>query len=208
MLWFLAGLGGLLLVDAFLGPPLLTLATMGRSLPVEPVAEPTSPDGPDGLPEVAWRDAVADIAQVADEAPPGVIIAASEHGMLGARAPHVVLIDLMGLHDRAFAHDGFSAAELFRRRPDLIWGAHRHYVGIRAEIHAADALWRDYLVYPDAFAYGLALRKDSPHLEVLSASVQARWRLRYPGLRMADHRAERPPTSAPADGPRAPGAPR
>jgi len=53
----------------------------------------------------------------------------------------------------------------------------------------APALWADYDVYPDAFTFGLALRRWGPHRAPLLALFRERFAAAYPGLRLDDHRA-------------------
>jgi hypothetical protein len=134
-----------------------------------------------------WRSS-REIAELARAAPPGTRIALTEHGLVGARAPDVPLDDLAGLNDRAFAH-GFSAAALLARRPALIWLPHWDYTQMIRDLLDADGLWRDYDLYPDAFSYGVALRKDAP--ELLRRDFAARFAAAYPGCALADYRASR-----------------
>ncbi|HYW81413.1 MAG TPA: hypothetical protein VE890_17645, partial [Thermoguttaceae bacterium] len=134
------------------------------------------------LPPVDRWDALQAMARIAHDAPPGTSIALSEHGLIGATAPQVVLIDLVGLHDRQFAMEGFSADELFRRKPDLIWMAHYHYTNIVGSIVDSESFWRDYTFYPGAFDYGLAIRRDSPRFRRLSELVGKQWANMYGDL--------------------------
>ena len=137
------------------------------------------------------------MASLAAAAPPGTTLALSEHGLVGAEAPDVVLIDLLGLHDRAFscagagAGAGFSTAELWRRHPDLLWMPHPDYTQMLLDILDSDELWRHYDYYPGAFTYGFALRRDGPRFAPLAALFAARWQATYPGLNPADHAATR-----------------
>jgi hypothetical protein len=134
------------------------------------------------LPPVDRWEMLGVMARIAKESPPGTTIALSEHGLIGAAAPQVVLIDLVGLHDRQFAMEGFSAAELFRRKPDLIWMAHYHYTHIVGSIVESERFWQDYTFYPGAFDYGLAIRNDSPYFEGLSKQIDQAWKDMYGDL--------------------------
>lgn len=134
------------------------------------------------LPPIDRWDALNAMARLAKEAPPGTTIALSEHGLIGAAAPQVVLIDLVGLHDRQFAMHGFSAEELFRRKPDLIWMAHYHYTNIVGSIVDSEAFWKEYTFYPGALDYGLAIRKESPHFNALSKLIDRAWKEMYGDL--------------------------
>jgi hypothetical protein len=158
----------------------------------------TAPDGivmpAAELPELdSWRASV-EMARLAADAPRGTVFAMSEHGLVGARAPDAIIVDLVGLHDRAFALGGFSARELMRRRPALIWMPHWDYGGmIRALLDDAE-LRRDFVFYPDAFTYGVAVRKDARALRELLA---ARFAAAYPGRALDDYAARFVATSLP-----------
>ncbi|MBN2476865.1 MAG: hypothetical protein JXB62_19820 [Pirellulales bacterium] len=143
------------------------------------------------LPAVDRWDAIQAMASLAERVPAGTVIALSEHGVVGARAPQATLIDLVGLHDRQFALHGFSAAELFRRKPDLIWLPHYHYTNILGGILQSDAFWRDYAFYPGAFDYGLAIRNDSPHRARLTVLVDQQWKALYGDRDLGQYRAVR-----------------
>ena len=91
----------------------------------------------------------------------------SEHGLVGAAAPDAVIIDVLGLHDREFARGGFRVDELWRRRPDVIWMPHPDHTQMVRDILDSDELWARYDFYPDAFSYGVALRRDGPHAAAL-----------------------------------------
>ncbi len=153
-----------------------------RTLP-QPGTAAVGPDyetaAAEPLPPVDRWQSILAVARIAHDAPAGTVIALSEHGLVGASAPQVVLIDLVGLHDKQFALDGFSAAELFRREPDLIWFPHYHYTHHVAGILHSEEFWRRYTFYPGAFDYGLAIRKDSVHFHELSRLVAREWKVMY-----------------------------
>ena len=141
------------------------------------------------LPELdSWR-ASEEMAALAAAAPPGARLAMTEHGLVAARAPDAVIIDVLGLHDRWFARHRFSAAELFRRRPDLIWLPHPDYTQMIRDILDSDELWRDYDFYPDALTFGVAVRRDGDAAAALRTSFAARFAADHPGLRLDDYRA-------------------
>ena len=165
--------------------PALSLPALAAVEEAHGVAAPTP------LPEIDSWLAAHEVARLAAAAPPGTTLALSEHGLVGAEAPDVVLIDLLGLHDRAFSGAGFSPAELWRRQPDLIWMPHPDHTRMLQDILDSDELWRHYDVYPDAFTYGFALRHDGPRFAALRALFSARWEATYPGLEPADHAARR-----------------
>jgi hypothetical protein len=145
------------------------------------------------LPELdSWQAAHA-IANMAMAAPTGTSFAMSEHGLPGALAPETTIIDVLGLHDPYFARHGFSAAELFRRRPDVIWLPHSDHTQMLRDLLDSTEFWNHYAFYPDAFFHGIALRTDSPNFARLAELLAAQWRKAYPGLPMADYRAARGP---------------
>jgi hypothetical protein len=143
------------------------------------------------LPELdSWQAAHA-IADMAAASPARTSFAMSEHGLPGALAPQVAIIDVLGLHDPYFARHGFSAAELFRRKPDVLWLPHADHTQMLREMLDSDDFWNHYAFYPDAFFHGIALRTDSPSYPRLAGLLWAQWQKAYPGLPMADYRAER-----------------
>jgi hypothetical protein len=143
------------------------------------------------LPELdSWRSS-EEIALFARATPPGTRFAMSEHGLVGARARDVVIIDVLGLHDPRFARDGFSTAELWRRRPDVLWMPHPDHTQMLRAILDSAPLWRDYVFYPDAFTYGVALRLDSPRHAEIAAAFAARWQACYSGQPMGEQQARR-----------------
>jgi hypothetical protein len=175
----------------------LGLAAAGTAYAARAEVEPQAPppafhvpaQGP--LPELdSWQAAQA-IATVAAAAPPGARFAMSEHGLPGALAPQVTIIDVLGLHDRHFARHGFSAAVLFSRRPDLIWLPHADHRQMLHDLLASAEFWDYYDFYPDGFFHGLALRRDGPCRHRLAALVAAEWQRHYPGRVMADYQARR-----------------
>jgi hypothetical protein len=99
----------------------------------------------------------------------------------GAYAPRAVIIDLLGLHDPIFARNGFSAAELWRRQPDVIWMPHPDHTQMLRDILDSDELWQHYVFYPDAFTYGVALRQGRTTLCNLQAHFVNHWKAAYPG---------------------------
>jgi len=139
------------------------------------------------LPELDSWQASHEIARLAAEAPPGTSFAMSEHGLVGAHASRAVIIDLLGLHDPFFARNGFSAAELWRRQPDVIWMPHPDHTQMLRDIFDSDELWQKYVFYPDAFTYGLALRRDGPRYATLAGLLSAHWQAVYPGLAPEDY---------------------
>lgn len=141
------------------------------------------------LPEMDSWTASEEIGRFARNAPMGTRFAMSEHGLVGAMAPDAVIIDLLGLHDRDFALHGFRAAELWRRAPEVIWMPHPDHTQMIHDILATSRFWIDYDFYPDAFTYGVALRRDGPHAVELADTFRALWQARYPGFALDEYRA-------------------
>jgi arabinofuranosyltransferase len=139
------------------------------------------------LPDLDSCQASHEIAKLAAESPPGTTFAMSEHGLVGAFAPGVVIIDVLGLHDPIFARRGFSVAELWRRQPDVIWMPHPDHTQMLRDILDSEELWQHYLFYPDAYTYGVALRQDGSHYAVLADLFAKHWQATYPGLRQDDY---------------------
>ncbi len=131
------------------------------------------------------------MAGLARAAPAGTRFAMSEHGLVGAAAPDAVIIDVLGLHDREFARGGFRVDELWRRRPDVIWMPHPDHTQMVRDILDSDELWARYDFYPDAFSYGVALRRDGPHAAALAALLDAHWEATYSGYALDAYRADR-----------------
>ena len=143
------------------------------------------------LPEFDSWQAARHISAIAAAAPPGTRFAMSEHGFPGVAAPHITIIDLLGLHDPYFARHGFSAADLFRRKPDVIWMAHPDHTQMIRDILDSDEFWSHYVFYPDAFFHGIALRTDGANYERLATLLRVEWQKVYPKEAMADYQASR-----------------
>jgi hypothetical protein len=136
----------------------------------------------DPLPELDSWTSSEEMGRFARDAPPGTRFAMSEHGLVGALAPDAVIIDVLGLHDRDFALHGFRVAELWRRAPEVIWMPHPDHTQMIRDILDSARFWVDYDFYPDAFTYGVALRRDGPRAFELAGLFRARWQARYPGF--------------------------
>jgi hypothetical protein len=141
------------------------------------------------LPDLDSWQAGRWVAVLAAAAPAGTTFAMSEHGLPGAMAPQIKIIDVLGLHDPWFARHGFRVTELFRRQPDVIWLPHPDHAEMLRLIVTSDELRADYDLYPDAFYYGLALRRHGAHAARLDALLAGAWQAAYPGFPIADYRA-------------------
>lgn len=146
-------------------------------------------DAAEPLPDAdSWQSSI-EMAELAAAAPPGTRFAMTEHGLVAARAPDAVVIDMLGLHDRDFALHGFSSRKLLARAPDLIWMPHPDYTQMIRDLYDDDEFWARYDYWPDALTFGVALRKDvSPSLRAL---WEARFHADHPSLRLDDYRAHR-----------------
>lgn len=143
------------------------------------------------LPEMdSWQAAHA-VAAMAAAAPTGISFAMSEHGLPGALASDVHIVDLLGLHDPYFARHGFSAIELFRRKPDVIWLPHPDHGAMVRAILESDELWQHYDVFPDAWFFGIAVQTDGPAHTELAALFRQQWDQAYPQYEMEKYRARR-----------------
>ena len=146
------------------------------------------------LPQLDSWTSSQQMALFARDAPAGTRFAMSEHGLVGAAAPDAVIIDVLGLHDREFARHGFRAAELWRRAPEVIWMPHPDHTQMVRDILDSAELWDHYDFFPDAFSYGVALRRDGPRAAALEALFEAHWQAIYPGYAVLDgYRAARAP---------------
>jgi hypothetical protein len=97
-------------------------------------------------------------------------------------ADDIAIVDLVGLHDRELLRQGLSAAAVLARAPDLIWLPHPDHTAMIRDLLDRDDFWRDFTFYPDAFTYGLALRRPSPRFAALDALVAERFAVLYPGV--------------------------
>jgi hypothetical protein len=144
------------------------------------------------LPDIdSWQAAHA-IAAMAVAGPAGASFAMSEHGLPGALAPDLRIVDVLGLHDPYFAHHGFSVDELLRRQPDVLWLPHADHGAMVRDILASEEFWRHYELFPDAFFHGIALRIDGPRYVQWAAVFRQQWQALYLGLQPEDYRARAP----------------
>jgi hypothetical protein len=140
------------------------------------------------LPYVDLWENIRNVTALLEEVPPDTVVAASEYGYLGSTLPHLTIVDVVGLNDRRVAHDGFSAAYLFSRRPDIIWFPHHDYSFMIAEILDSPVFAEEYEYYPLAFEYGLALNTHSSRFDSTRRVVERAFSRAYAGRRLADYR--------------------
>ncbi|HMV98292.1 MAG TPA: hypothetical protein PKE48_18460, partial [Anaerolineales bacterium] len=153
-----------------------------------PHTEYTTPAAKE-LPERGTWPMVLAVAKFSKSLPEGIIFAQSEYGFTGAESPHLYIVDIIGLHDSYFAHNGFSVDEFLRRKPDLIWFPHSDYTKITAEIIDSQTFWEQYEFYPGAFDFGLAIRKDSLNYQAIHKAIEPVWREVYETRQMEDYLA-------------------
>lgn len=134
-------------------------------------------------PKLGWWLSIQAVSSITSSLPQGTRVAMSEYGFIGAQSPHIYIIDPL-VNDPVFAHQGFSAPEFFDRKPDLIWLPHPDYTAIVSSILTANEFWTGYDYYPGAFDYGIAIRRDSPHYQVVYKTVEKIWKQRYKNLEL------------------------
>jgi hypothetical protein len=145
----------------------------------------------------AWQKAVSFMDTLLRKASPGLSVALTEHGYLGARFPEIVLLDLTGLHNPELVQSARSlpsdasdnaAATLFtelfsREAPDLIWLPPPDYVRLRKAILTSVKSLPQYSVFPLAGVWGLAVHDDAaemmmrippPRLSIRNRAEQSR----------------------------------
>jgi hypothetical protein len=111
---------------------LLSAAAMVFALTAWQVAVPQSRPTRRAQSHMETMPLIADMVALA---PPGASVAATEVGILGARARDIVIHDLAGLHDPAFAR-GFDVDALFAREPDMLTLVSADYRGMTRRILA------------------------------------------------------------------------
>ncbi len=145
-------------------------------------------DAPAPLPAMDRDQAIDVMARdIARQLPAGTSIAATEVGYLGAMALEADIIDTAGLNDSEIARHGFNPDELLDRKPDLIWISHFDYTWDRGALMSSPRFLEEYTFYDRAFAYGLAVRKDSPRRGLIDPILQRAWARSYPGTAMDDY---------------------
>lgn len=142
---------------------------------------------PSKLPSVMGFEITRNVTAFLGDAPPGTSVATSEHGYLGSTVPDVAVIDVVGLHDRAIARNGFSAEYLFSRHPDVIWFPPRDYSRLIKDILDSSTFALRYAYFPGAFEHGLAIDTTSPRYAAIKSSVERTFARVYEGRRLDDY---------------------
>ncbi len=129
--------------------------------------------------------------------PPNIVLAASEYGFIGAQLPDNDILDLVGLHDRRFARQGFSAGYLFSRQPDLILLPPADYSYTFSQIVDSPEFVQDYEYYPGLYVYGIALRKSSPRFVEMQKALADEFKRILPKRSLTDYLAAPPANAGP-----------
>lgn len=101
--------------------------------------------------------------------PDGSAVTGSEHGRLSVLFPKLKILDLVGLHDKQIAHEGYSDEYLREVNPEIVWLAHDHYIGLNHDIIHGKHFQEAYEFFPNVAYYGLAIRKDLPNFAELKS---------------------------------------
>ncbi len=136
---------------------------------------------------IPWWDCIQHISRLVGSLPPGIRMAATEHGYIAAENLHADIVDMAGLHEMDLARNGFSAEHILEQEPDLIWMPHWDYVLFRSLLEQNESFRRDYLFYPGVFNYGIALRKGSPLFETILEELGREFARAYPGEELIDY---------------------
>jgi hypothetical protein len=136
------------------------------------------------LPNLGWENSIHEIADMARNFPPGSVLAASEIGYLGASVPDLALIDLTGLNDDWIAHHGFQAQAFFARKPDFIWMPPSDYHQTLHSMVCDPEFQRSFLFFPEAYDYGVAIRRDGPFTTEIQSAFRQSWDVNYPEIRL------------------------
>ncbi|WP_347989904.1 hypothetical protein [Methylomonas sp. AM2-LC] len=141
------------------------------------------------LPELNWWNAITTVSDLLKRMPKGIVFAASEHGYISAQVPDITIIDLVGLHDRTIAKQGFSASYILSRQPDIIMLPVKDYSYDLAELLDNQTLKANYEYYPGVFDYGIAIAKTSKYFPEIKAVLAADFMQTYSGLKLDDYLA-------------------
>ncbi|MBN1163798.1 MAG: hypothetical protein JXB45_04420 [Candidatus Krumholzibacteriota bacterium] len=141
------------------------------------------------LPAVGWWKGIQQMADLVERFPPAVTVAMTEYGLVGAAAAEVRIIDLCGLNDRITARRGFEAPYFFSLHPDFVWLPHSDYAGMRRTILGSPEFQEDYAYFAGFLDYGVALRRQSPHYEILRSLLSKKFRELYFPYKWEDYQS-------------------
>jgi hypothetical protein len=150
--------------------PRLTAMRLAREEAVAARFQPPAPDA-DEHGDAAWAR-ITTMSAIAGRLPPGSTIGATEHGYIAAMNPRIRIMDLCGLHNPEMAMHGWSDDMLRRAAPEMIWMPHSDYTGLRAHMRSGAFFKNAYDLYPEALAYGVAIRRDSPHYAAIRTALE------------------------------------
>jgi hypothetical protein len=175
----------------FIGLGALGFATYSESVwTVHPSLSRTNRLSQVLLPELGRERIMQEVAAMARKFPHGAVLAASEVGYLGASVPELMLIDVTGLNDSRIAHHGFSARALLARKPDFIWLPLGDYPQTQYALLCDAEYQRSYLYFPNAYDYGVAIRKDGPFTADILLVFARNWQAAYPQVDIAASSAD------------------
>ncbi len=110
--------------------------------------------------------------------PDDLVIATTEVGCPAAMNPEKQIVDLTGLNETEFAHEGFSADRLFETyRADLIYMPNPHYRGMIEQIVNHRHFVENYAHFPASTlgaGMGIALRRDSEYYPPMHDIISSR----------------------------------
>ena len=144
----------------------------------------------DTLPQLGWWNSIERMSDLLKQMPQETVLAASEYGVLGSRFANMTIVDLVGLHDRTVAHNGFSADYVLSKEPDLIWLPHSDYTYAVSEILDHPTFRKNYEYYPGAYDYGIALLKHSKKHIQIKEVVSREFSRIYSDLNISDYIAK------------------
>ena len=136
----------------------------------------------------AWK-LMLKVGEFGARLPKGSVIAMSEYGYIGSRAPNIKIVDPIGLHNPNVAHSGFDAEKFFAEKPDVIAMPDDVYTRINAQILDHPSFQQDYDYYATAFLCGIALNKKSPHYEKIQTLFNQLWKDVYGNVDKRDYLA-------------------
>ena len=122
----------------------------------------------------AWQATLA-IDSLCNEVPSIHTLACSEYGYLAAFHPQLRIVDMVGLHDREMAHQGFNSAHILSQKPQVIWMPHSDYTWLRAELMRDSVFVHEYSYYKGAFCFGVAIRNDDKLIRPKLEEHLQRW---------------------------------
>ena len=112
------------------------------------------------------------ISDLLKEFPDDFVFAATEHGYISGDNPDKRIFDLSGLHNYTIAQSGYSDDLLREEQPDLVWMPHQDLTVLHHAVRTGDYFQSAYEYIPNIYAFGCAIRKDSPHYEKLRSLIQ------------------------------------